>query len=212
MSEEASLPGQSDSRKALLDAARECFSRRPYQQVTTRSIATKAGVNAAMISYYFVNKEGLYSTMLSDVAREFDVAMTRFVNAYSDNPFEGVMRAQAYMAEQNPLMPRLIFTELAFNDGKGRQLMLDNVAAPNRAVLLKVFKQLESQNRLRGNFDPMFLMISTISLSVFTQLLEDVLVQLEGKPMTAERKDLMIRQFADLLQYGCLQTRPENPD
>ena len=48
---------QTDARKLLIDSARDLFIVQSYDKVSTRLIATKAGVNVAMIRYYFGNKE-----------------------------------------------------------------------------------------------------------------------------------------------------------
>ena len=49
------------SRQRILVAARERFMRDGYEQATVRRIATDAGVDVAMVYYFFGNKEGLFS-------------------------------------------------------------------------------------------------------------------------------------------------------
>src|SRR5580692_3338453 len=56
-----------DVRKKLLDAARELFPRYGYRGVSSRQIGAAAGVNFAMIRYYFGGKPGLYREMLQGV-------------------------------------------------------------------------------------------------------------------------------------------------
>src|SRR5580704_3132164 len=48
------------SRRALLDAALEEFSRRGFAGARVADIARRAGVNKQLINYYFGSKEGLY--------------------------------------------------------------------------------------------------------------------------------------------------------
>ena len=54
------------SRERLLCAAREQFSKRGYAATTTRDIARVAGINPAMIRYYFNNKAGLFQAVLHE--------------------------------------------------------------------------------------------------------------------------------------------------
>src|SRR5262249_21325088 len=42
-------------------SARECFMRDGYERATVRKIAANAGVDVAMVYYFFGNKEGLFS-------------------------------------------------------------------------------------------------------------------------------------------------------
>src|SRR5581483_4320392 len=58
-----------DVRKKLLDAARDLFPRYGYRGVSSRQIGAAAGVNFAMIRYYFGGKPGLYREMLQGVSQ-----------------------------------------------------------------------------------------------------------------------------------------------
>ena len=53
-------PGGTDTREALLTAAREVFIEQGFNGATVRAIATKAGVDAAMVNHWFGSKEGLF--------------------------------------------------------------------------------------------------------------------------------------------------------
>jgi AcrR family transcriptional regulator len=67
------LPGMSEAQRAgrwrtgqqnkqrIIDAARDRFMRQGYEQATVRAIAADAGVDVAMVYYFFGNKEGLFT-------------------------------------------------------------------------------------------------------------------------------------------------------
>jgi TetR/AcrR family transcriptional regulator len=50
----------SSSRKALLDAAEAIMIEEGYAAVSSRRLATKAGVNSALVYYYFDTMDGLF--------------------------------------------------------------------------------------------------------------------------------------------------------
>jgi AcrR family transcriptional regulator len=54
-------PGGTDTRAALVDAARAVFAEQGYDGATVRSIAARAGVDAAMVNHWFGGKEGLFA-------------------------------------------------------------------------------------------------------------------------------------------------------
>ena len=56
-----------DARQLLITAARKKFVSKSYDKVSIRELAQSAGVNSAMIKYYFQNKEGLYKAMIMEV-------------------------------------------------------------------------------------------------------------------------------------------------
>jgi AcrR family transcriptional regulator len=49
------------NRQRILDAARERFMHEGYERATVRAIAADAGVDVAMVYYFFGNKEGLFT-------------------------------------------------------------------------------------------------------------------------------------------------------
>jgi AcrR family transcriptional regulator len=53
-------PGGTDTKEALVNAAREVFIEQGYDGATVRAIAARAGVDAAMVNHWFGGKEGLF--------------------------------------------------------------------------------------------------------------------------------------------------------
>lgn len=53
----------------ILHVARQQFAKLPYEQVTTRSIAAEAGIDAAMIHRYFGSKDGLFAAIVENGIR-----------------------------------------------------------------------------------------------------------------------------------------------
>jgi AcrR family transcriptional regulator len=58
------------TRQLLLDAARHRFAGDGYAVTTVRDIAEDAGVNVALVSRYFVSKEGLFEACLAAAVDE----------------------------------------------------------------------------------------------------------------------------------------------
>ncbi len=57
--------GRPQTRAQILDVARARFLAEGYQAVTMRAVATEAGVDAALISYFFGSKKGLFGATLA---------------------------------------------------------------------------------------------------------------------------------------------------
>jgi AcrR family transcriptional regulator len=53
-------PGKTDTRSAILDAARECFADSGYDGTTIRAIAAKASVDPALVHHFFGAKAELF--------------------------------------------------------------------------------------------------------------------------------------------------------
>lgn len=58
--------GDSGTRDAILEAARELFSALGYDGTSIRAIATAAGVDPALIRHFFGDKETLFATAMAE--------------------------------------------------------------------------------------------------------------------------------------------------
>jgi AcrR family transcriptional regulator len=58
-------PGSPATREAIRQSARARFLRDGYQGVTMRAVAADAGVDVALVSYYFGSKQGLFGAAMA---------------------------------------------------------------------------------------------------------------------------------------------------
>ncbi len=65
--------GSPDTRGQILAAARRRFLTDGYQAVTMRQIAAEAGVDLALVSYYFGSKKGLFGAAVTASANPAEV-------------------------------------------------------------------------------------------------------------------------------------------
>ena len=57
-------PGDARSREQILTAARESFAATGYAATTIRGVATSAGVDPALVHYFFGTKDGLFAAAM----------------------------------------------------------------------------------------------------------------------------------------------------
>jgi AcrR family transcriptional regulator len=91
------------ARQAILDAARKQFSEQGYEGATMRAVARDAGVDPALVSYYFGSKSGLFveslrlpinpadaiAAVVADGTEDLGARLvTRFLQVW-DNPVSG---------------------------------------------------------------------------------------------------------------------------
>ncbi len=58
-------PGATNTREAILDAARACFAKNGFAGATIRKIADQAGVDAALVMQFFGTKQELFGAVMS---------------------------------------------------------------------------------------------------------------------------------------------------
>lgn len=113
-------PAGQDTRAALLDAAREVFGESGYDGATVRAIATRAGVDAAMVNHWFGGKEQL------------------FANAVLQLPFDPVeLLAGLVKGDPDTLGERIVRTFVTRWDGAGGDIftaLIRSVAGHEQAT------------------------------------------------------------------------------
>ena len=103
-----------DTEQRILHAARKVFVRRGTAGARMHEIAEEAGVNQALLHYYFRSKDGLSEAVFREVAVRLIPAVLRLLD--SDDPLERKIEAFVHLyidtVRQSPFLPGYILAEL----------------------------------------------------------------------------------------------------
>lgn len=179
-----------ESRAAILQAAIREFAREGVAGARTDAIARSAGVNKALLYYYFKDKEALYQAVLDYV---FSGARVVIQNALSQElpPRE---RLAAYVGAHfdyiasNPLLPRIVHAEFlrAGKEPSRLQRIAKQYFQPTFVNIAALLKEGERCGEFRP-VDPVHFIPSMISLIVFYFVTAPVLKVVIGKdPLSRE--------------------------
>jgi AcrR family transcriptional regulator len=78
--------GDSDARERILEAGRRMFFAAGYRGVTMRAIAAEAGVDAALISYHYGSKRGLFAAVMRLAINPADIIRRSLPGARAQLP------------------------------------------------------------------------------------------------------------------------------
>ncbi|WP_409440167.1 TetR/AcrR family transcriptional regulator [Psychromonas sp. GE-S-Ul-11] len=179
----AGRPKQLDSyhvsaRHNLVEAAKVCFSERGYDSVSTRKIAKKANVDAAMIRYYFGSKEGLFEAVIQEtLAPIFEQLGQDLTHSSQHNPLMLMQTYYKIMATA-PLLPKLMLHVLNQKDNPKTFTILSKVFDDLLKQTESWINTFDEQGDLNPNLDLKLIPLSFISLMVFP-LLAPVSIQKE---------------------------------
>jgi AcrR family transcriptional regulator len=85
-------PAGQDTKTALITAAREVFVESGYDGATVRAIATRAGVDAAMVNHWFGGKENLFARAVLDLPFDPRELVEGLLTGPMDNLGERIVR------------------------------------------------------------------------------------------------------------------------
>ncbi|MDR2452958.1 MAG: TetR family transcriptional regulator [Bifidobacteriaceae bacterium] len=127
-------PGPDTTAQDILKAAREAFATRGYTQTSLRAVAEAAGVDVAMIGYFFGSKQGLFQAAI-DVPISLDMPAMVELRQGRAEPAERIARFFFTLWESPELADALcaIVLEAGLNSTAARALrrfMFTHVGVP----------------------------------------------------------------------------------
>src|ERR1700760_1160400 len=107
-----------DKKDHILDVAEKVFSELGFDGASTRTISGEAGVNMAMLNYYFGSKEGLYLAVFERKISAFRTLLQNIGNDDSISAWDKMERCIDNYVERiitNSCFQKLINREMSLN-------------------------------------------------------------------------------------------------
>ncbi|EEX94195.1 transcriptional regulator TetR family [Vibrio orientalis CIP 102891 = ATCC 33934] len=169
-------------------------------------MASNAGVNVAMIRYYFGNKEGLFETMLRETIEPMKIQMQRLVKDSSQKNFLDIMRTYYREMIKIPLFPRLIAQVMNMDSSETQRKLLEkvfmDVSQPMQSIM---FERLVESEIVRPDVDPRLCKVSYISLMVFPFIAPPAMLAIHGIELNEEFLNQLFEHNIKLMTHGFLQ-------
>ena len=191
-----------DVREKLLDAARDLFPRYGYRGVSSRQIGAAAGVNFAMIRYYFGGKPGLYREMLQGALAPARSTLDKLSSSESPpklvDVLEGITRAWA----AHPWVAGFVVREVLAPDGPMRAMFLKEFPERLAPLVERLVQGEIAAGKLRPDLDPRLLVLSIASLAIFPFLTLPLTTPVFGVRNDENFVERFLHHTAELLARG----------
>lgn len=169
------MNGTSDTEAAILEAARRVFVRRGTAGARMQQIADEAGVNKALLHYYFDDKSTLSAAVFREAARSLFPRVLRVLGSEMslEEKVERVVRIELDHLSRNPFLPGYILTELHSQPDRAEELIASLAGDTARSLVPEVLETLRSQLGARARegtlrpIDPRQFVVNLISLCIF---------------------------------------------
>ncbi|WP_070970324.1 TetR/AcrR family transcriptional regulator [Vibrio sonorensis] len=198
------------AREKLIQSAKELFVVMPYDKVSTRLIAKKAGVNSALIRYYFANKEGLFETMIRETLAPMQVVMNQLVKENTHKNLTDLMRTYYREMIKVPQFPRLISQVMYMSPSDIQRKLMEKVFLDvSKPMQELIFDRLEAGGLLQPGVDPNLCRISFISLMVFPFMAPPALLSIHGIELSEPFLERLFDHNIKLMTSGILNPQPQ---
>jgi len=197
------------SKQLIITHAIELFSQRGYASTSMDELATRSGLNKAMVFYYFKNKKGLYEEVMREVLVEIEQIISKENRDHSTpkEELEGFIRTYAIFAWEHPYLPSLLLKELSDSETVVPKMLFSSMRK-----LYALFSDILKRGEREGYFAdavPMilyFMILGTLNLMITTKQLrikaskmEDIEVDTCATCDIEEIAEYVVKQILSML-------------
>ncbi|SDF73547.1 CerR family C-terminal domain-containing protein [Sporolituus thermophilus] len=192
----------------LIEVATALFAEKGFAAVSIREVAKAAGVNSALIAYYFGNKEGLYRELLeTHFSRMADGIAA--IAAENLPPHERIIRFANFLLQlhhENPRLIRLATREIT-NPSSCFETIVKKYIERNYRFLLEAIQEGVATGDFRPDINPGYAALSLAGIINFYFLAQPLVSQLLP-PYTAHDREYG-RQAIEVYLNGIRRKRHE---
>ncbi|MCU0369066.1 MAG: TetR/AcrR family transcriptional regulator [Cyclobacteriaceae bacterium] len=147
----------------IKEAARKVFMRKGFSATRTRDIAEEAGINLALLNYYFRSKQRLFEEVMQEKIQKLLGTLVPIMNDAEltlEEKIEGIVSHYIDVLSANPDLPMFVLNELGKN----------NFSIVKNANLDKVISQSSFVKQLRerrNDLNPVHFIISIFGMIIF---------------------------------------------
>lgn len=179
------------TQQRILEAARKVFLEKGMAGARMQDIANEAGINKALLHYYFTSKDMLFEQIFANTSQTFVPHINEIIE--SDMPLfekiEHICDDYISMLMKNPFMPLFLINEINKQDGD----FLKRMWGKQKPNLNKFIEQIQKEVK-KGTIKPIHpaqLYMNIMSMCVFPFL---------GKPMMQFMTKLTDKEFMMLME------------
>jgi AcrR family transcriptional regulator len=165
----------SEKKLIIIEAAEKLFASKGFNGTSVRDIAETAGVNLAMISYYFGSKEKLFESMFAYRSEFFKLQLESMVNNTELEPMEKMYKLiDQYIVRltSQQCFHRIMVREQMMNNNEFITKQIHALKLRNQALIRQLINEGQEKGVFKKDIDiplMMMTMFGTVSHLVTTQ-------------------------------------------
>ena len=187
-----------NSEERIKAAARKVFHQKGYAGTRTRDIAEEAGINHAMVNYYFRSKEKLFQIVMIETMTYFFQGISAILNEETtslEQKIEQVVAKYIDLLLEEPELPTFVFNEVRTNP----EPFIENspiYKALQNSVLARQYAEAVASGEI-SEPNLLQMVLNVISLVIFPFITQPILIVLnkmdneQYKTLMLERKKLI---------------------
>lgn len=195
--------GQQDLKAQILDTAEQLFTDHGYAATSIRNIADQAGVNPALVHYYFGNKHALLESVLQHSLEPMVNALASLKTSESVS-VEEIAALLIPMAAAHPNIPKLLTREVLLPGGEMQDYFIENLAPQLGGALPGLLEREKKAGKLRNDIDPAYSALMILAVCFFPFIARSLAEPVLGINLGMDGADMLTQHVSELLKRGLI--------
>ena len=190
-----------NTEELILEAARKAFITRGMSGARMQDIADEAGINKALLHYYFKNKEQLFDTIFMDAAGKLFPRINMILTSEQSlfEKIESFCEEYITVVQDNPYLPLFVLNELNRDPVYFMNKLWGRAHRPDPRMFLKQIEEEVAKGTIKP-ISPLNLLMNLISMTIFPYIGKPIFQQTIGLDemqfrMTMEQRKKEIPKF-----------------
>lgn len=160
-----------NTEEKIKNAARKIFMEKGFSATRTRDIAEEAGINLALLNYYFRSKQKLFDLVIQEKIQKF---LGRLVPIFNDKTtsleqkIDLIVNGYFELLSENPDLPLFVLNEIH----KGNFLLFSESGLRETIIKSSFFQQLQEK---QNNINPIQFLLSLLGMIIFPYIARPML-------------------------------------
>ena len=194
-----------NAEEKIFEAAQDVFIQKGFDGARMQDIAEKAGLNKALLHYYYRTKERLFNAIFAKVFSHFIPKVVVFIESDATlfEKIEFFVHNYIDVIIKNPYIPNFILNELNRNPDNIAKL-LGEVTSDVRSNAFLKFKELIKSEIVKGNIKPIEpeqLIVNMLALCIFPFVAKPILQVVLFNGDKKDYQEFLIRRKKEVTEF-----------
>jgi TetR/AcrR family transcriptional regulator len=207
-----------ETEQKIINAAYEIFIEKGLEGARMQEIADRAGINKALLHYYFRSKEHLFDAIFQDIFQRIIPQFAQILKSKTD-PFEMVQVLLTFYNNffmENPYMPQFFFHEIWQNPDRIAGAIKSQEINPDEVIGILKEKLPPFSD---SEFLAQHMIANTMGMLLFPHIARPLFQRLffnndeiSYNKFLSERTDFLLKMFEGLLEGKMGEDISKDPD